>query len=141
MFPCRHARFGYAGRDLSQFRKTEVENLDHARVSDQQIRRLQIPMHDAFVVCRGQSACNLNRQLDRLADRQRAVLQPFLQRDAGEQFGNDIRRLLVAADVVDDKNVGVIERRSRASLLFEPPHPIRVGGKRRGQHFERDLTP
>ena len=98
-------------------------------------------MHDAFVVCRGQSACNLNRQLDRLADRQRAVLQPFLKRDAGEQFGNDIRRLLVAADVVDDKNVGVIERRSRASLLFEPSHPIRVGGKRRGQHFERDLTP
>ena len=92
VFPCRNARFGYAGRDLSQFRETEVENLDHPRVGDQQIRRLQIPMHDAFVVCRGQSACNLNRQLDRLADRQRAVLQPFLKRDAGEQFGNDIRR-------------------------------------------------
>ena len=48
------------------------------------VLRLQIAMHDAFLVRRGEAMGDLHRVLDRFAHRQRAVNEPLPQRLAVE---------------------------------------------------------
>ena len=44
-------------------------------------------------------------------------------------------------DVVDGRDVGMIQNAGRPRLLLEAPQAIRVGGKRRRQDFDRDVAP
>jgi len=50
-----------------------------------------------------------------------------------EQFGDDVRRVLVSADVVDRQDVRMVESRSRARFLLEAFEPVGVLGEISGQ--------
>jgi hypothetical protein len=71
-------------------------------------------MHDAFFVRGGKSPGNLLRVLDRFTGSERPVPQPVAQRLALQQFGDDIGRAPVLANVEDRKNVGMVQRSRRA---------------------------
>ena len=43
-----------------------------------------------------------------------------------EQFGDEIRRAVLSADVKDGQNVGVIERSDHSRFLFEAAQSVRV---------------
>ncbi len=57
----------YAGLRRAQFCQSEVENLHAPVFSDKQILRLQVTMHDAFLVCGGESRSDLLCALKRSA--------------------------------------------------------------------------
>src|SRR4030095_6302206 len=65
------------------------------------------------------------------------------QREALDEFGGDEmhapRFCRSLADLVNDDDVRVVERRSHASLLAEPPDALSVCGEARRQQLERDL--
>ena len=61
------------------------------------------------------------------AHRQRPVAQPLAQGLAFEQFGNDIGRALLFANIEDGKNVGMIQRRGRPGFLRETLQPVAIG--------------
>ena len=84
-------------------------------------------MDDALLVRRRQPARYLNCVLENLADGQRSAADTLAERLPVEEFGNDVRRALMRADVVDREDVGMIERRGGARLLFEPRQAIRIG--------------
>jgi hypothetical protein len=44
-------------------------------------------------------------------------------------------------DVMDGKNVGMIERRNGPRFLLKAPQPLAVSGERLGQNFHRDIAP
>ena len=69
---------------------------------------------------------DLHRVLDGFAHRQRRR-RPSRSRKrlALEQLRHDVRRTLMLTDIIDGKDVGVVERRRRARLLFETPQPGR----------------
>ena len=89
---------------------------------------------------RGQSAGNLHCDLDRLLDRQRALLKFIAHGPAIEQLGNDVDLTAAGARVMNRENVWMRERGDRFSLSLEPRAPIRIGGKRRWQNFDRDVA-
>src|SRR5262249_28584081 len=45
------------------------------------------------------------------------------------------------ADVVDGRDVGVVQDPRSARLLLEPPQPVRIGREGGRQHLNRDLAP
>ena len=70
---------------------------------------------DAGVTERGE----LERVVDRLAERQRLSVEPRAQRRALQELGDDIGAALDGADIEDADDIGVIERAGRARLLLE----------------------
>jgi hypothetical protein len=88
-----------------------------------------------------QPARDLLRVVDSLArGRERTIAQAVAQRFAFEQLGNDIRRAVGLANVVNRKNVGMVQRGRRARFLREPLQALGIGRERRGQNLDRDGT-
>ena len=94
--------------------QTEVQNLDPAVFRDEEILRLEVTMNDAFVVGSCEPMRDLNSVIDGFADRNRATLQDIPQRFANEQFRDQIRRAFEDAELVDSKDVGMVECRAAA---------------------------
>ena len=45
------------------------------------------------------------------------------------------------ADIVDSKDVGMVQRGSGAGLLLEAAQPVRIRRERRRQDLQRDIAP
>jgi len=69
---------------------------------------LEITMEDAPIVCGNQPTHNLQRVLDRLPYRQQTGVQPRAQALAIQQFGNDIRRFILPADIEHRQDIRVV---------------------------------
>src|SRR5436190_1465819 len=74
---------------LDQLRQPEVEDLHTRVLGDEHVLRFEVAVDDALVVSGGQAVCDLNGDVDRLARRHCAAVQPFAERLALEQFGDD----------------------------------------------------
>src|SRR5207244_13271561 len=57
-----------------------------------------------------------------------------------QQLGDDVRRTLVHADIVDGNNIRMIQSGSRASLLIKTAQAIGVGGQRSLQDFDGNVA-
>ena len=113
-----------------QLGDAEVEDLDPPVVRDEQVVGLHVAMDDALVVRGGEPLRSLARVVDGFARRQRASLQPAAERFALEQFGDDVGRAGVDADIVDGQDVRVIEsarpRAPPARSAAPGSHPSRT---------------
>jgi hypothetical protein len=70
----------------------EVENLHAVVLGDKKILRLQVTMHDPFLVGGGKSTGDLLRIFNGLARSDCAIIQLCAKLFAFEQFGDDVRR-------------------------------------------------
>jgi hypothetical protein len=59
---------------------------------------------------------------------------------AFEQFGHDVRHLVVRAEVVHRKDVSMIELAGGARFLFEPMHSAWITRELRRNQFDRDVA-
>lgn len=125
---------------LDQLGKSEVENFDAAIAQDEDIFRLQVAMHDPAIMGGGQAVRDLRATLDGFALRHRATFQHRPQAFAFEQFGDEIRRAILLADVIDAENVGMIERGDGTRFLLEAAQAVGITGERRGENLERDVA-
>ena len=75
---------------ISGAREAKIEDLHAAVVQDEDILRLQIPVHDPLVVRRGQSPGDLHCDLDCLADWQRSVGHTLAERLTLQQLGDGV---------------------------------------------------
>ena len=132
-------RESVGARHQRQFRDAEVENLQAAIASEKQVLGLQITMDDATLMRRGEPARDLHAILNRRAFRHRTVPQPLAERLALEQFRDDVRNRALAADVVDDQEVGMVECACGPRFGLEPLDALRVGGAGAGQSFDRHV--
>ena len=97
-------------------------------------------MDDALLVRGAEAPRNRNGVVDRLARREAPSGELRAQRFAFEQLLHDVGGALVLPDVVDGRNVGMIEAASRLRLQLEPPQTIRVAREGRRQHLDRDFA-
>src|ERR1700674_5143616 len=118
------------GKKLGQ---SEVEDLQAHVFSKENVVGLEVTMDEGMIVSGCEAPRDLNTVLDRLADRQRAAAQALAQSFSLEQFGNDVRRTVVRPNVVNRNNVGMVQTRRGARLLFEAPLAVSVIGKVGGQ--------
>ena len=123
---------------LHQFRETEIQNLDAAVFGDEQVLRLEVAMNDALFVRGRQSMSDLNAVIDCFANRHRAALQHLPQRAALQQLGDQVRCAFEDAELVDGKNVGMVESRCRLRLLLKAMQPVGVLRNKGRQDLDRD---
>ena len=95
-------------------------------------------MDDARAMRRVEGRRDLDRDLERLLERQRALCEPVRQRLAVEVLHDEIRRAGLFADVVQRADVGMIELRDRAGFAVEPLAELRIGGERLREDLDGD---
>jgi hypothetical protein len=121
----------------ADLREAEVEEL-RAALCDHDVAGLQVAMDDAGPMRGRQRVGHLNRDGQRLGDRERAFRNPRLERLAVEILDDEKREALVFADVVERADVRVLERRDQPRLALEALAELRVGGERRRQDLQGD---
>ena len=142
--PCA-VRFGAVGsidappasNRRARLRQSEVEQL-RARLREHDVAGLQIPVDDARAVRLVERRRDLDRRLERLVDRERALRQPIRQRLAFEILHDEERGAVLLADVVQRADVRMIELRDRAGFAIEALAELRVGGEGVGENLDRD---
>ncbi len=128
------------GSACSQFGQSEVENFYAAIFGDEQIFGLEVAMDDAFFVGRRQAVRNLQRVIQSLACSIASHRSKTLaQRLAFQQFGDDVRRAFMRADVEYRKDVGMVQRRGGQCLLLKAAQAVRVAGNSERQNLEGDF--
>jgi hypothetical protein len=85
------------------------------------------------------SVRDLNTELHTLVDGKRAGEETVSQRFTLDQFGDEIWRTIVTADVIDGDDVRVIEGSGSQRLLLEAPQAFRIGRKTRSDDLDRDI--
>ena len=106
------------------------------------VARLQVPVHDAGAMRRGECLGNLHAELERLLDRQGAALQPLRQALAFQELHHQEQPGRAAAvgrqlaHVVERADVGMLETRDAARLPFEAIAPGGVRGHFGRQHLD-----
>ena len=99
----RRTRTGRGGPTVgeAEFRETEIEHLRLAPIGDENIRRFDIAVNDAFRVRRVERVGDVDGERQQLLERQRIAVDRFLERSAFEQFQNEKRFPVVFADLED----------------------------------------
>ena len=125
---------------LRQLRESEVEDFDPAVAGDEEVLRLQVAVDDSLLVRGGESFGRLDRVIRRLPYRKRSAREPAAERFPLEKLRDDVGRALMRAELVDGRDVGVVQRAGRLRFLLEPAKPFRVLRERRRQDLDRDVT-
>jgi hypothetical protein len=123
------------GKHLGQ---PEVEHLDGAVGRDLDVRRLQIAVDDALVVRGLERVRDLERQPERLWNRQRARHQPLRERRALDELEDEARTPSVSSYHRSRRCVTVQCRSPR--LAFEAREPFRVRKEGVGHDLDGDVA-
>jgi hypothetical protein len=128
------------GFDALELGQAEVEDLDAAVASQEEVLGFEVSVDDAAVVGGGEAARHLASVVDGLARGQRRAVDPVAQCLPVEQLRDHVGRALVRPYVVDGDDVGMVERAGGAGLLLEAAQPLGVRGQRCGQDLDRDVA-
>jgi hypothetical protein len=96
--------------------QAEVQQLHAAVGGDEDVGRLDVAVADPFLVRGAEGLGNVDAVLERLAQRDRAAVDPLPQGGAFEQLGDDVRNRALGAHVEDGHDVGVVESARRPRL-------------------------
>ena len=136
---CRVRRRRLGG--THELRDTEVEHFDRAGAGDDDVGWFQIAMHDA----RGVRGCQRVADLDRIAESrarcQRALAHHLRQGAPGHVFHDDAAPPVGLDDVVNGRDVRVIQRRQRLRFALEPGKQISIVQIIGAEHLDRDIPP
>src|SRR4029450_1280521 len=97
-------------------------------------------MNDALLVGAREPVGDLDCRLDRLAQRQRASLEPLAQRLAVEQLGDRVRGRVPPPEIDDREEVRVGESRDRPGLALEAGQRLFVLREPRGEYLHGDVA-
>src|SRR5258707_8574799 len=97
-------------------------------------------MNNSLFMGRRQSMSDLDGIVDRFTNRQRAALQQLAQRAALEQLGYQIRRAFEDAELVDGKNVGMVQSGCSLRLLLKAMQPVGILRNKGRQDLDRHFT-
>ena len=76
-----------------------------------------------------------------MAGGERSVRQDLPQRLSIDELHRDVVDRAFLTYIVNSNNVGVIERRGGAGLLFEAPQTISIRGQIFRKYLDRDVSP
>jgi hypothetical protein len=95
-------------RRLIHLRQSEIEYLHLPLADKENVPRLDVPMDDPLGVCRLQRPGDLDRILQQLGQRKRALLQPLRQSLTLQELHDEIIDLALAPDVMEGADVGMV---------------------------------
>jgi len=121
-------------------RQSEIEDLDPTVPGDEEVRRFQIAMDDAFPVRRREPGGDLYREVERLLRRKGSFPDPIGERLTIEELRHEIIDSLVAADVVNGEYVGVVEPPCRLGFVAESLEALGIPIELRRENLEGDVS-
>ena len=87
----------------------KIEHFDVTVAANHHVLWLDVAMNDALRMSRTEGSRDLQRDVDRIAQRQAACAQPRAERLALDKLHRDERRGFRLADLEDGDDVGMIE--------------------------------
>ncbi len=123
---------------LGQLSETEVEDLHEALLGHHDVGRLQVSVDDARRVRLRDCVGDLDCAPQRLGKLEPLAADQLIQRTPGHVFHRDERPAVGVADIVDDANVGMVERGGCFGLAAEPRQDLAVPGEILGDELEGD---
>ena len=129
---------GAAGRRLvlDRLGETEVEHLDLTVGRDLDVRRLQVPVHYAFLVRRLERFGDLDGDRQRFFDRHRAAAQPLGQRLPFHQLHHQEVTAVGMLESEQGCDAVVVKRREHLRFAFEAADALLVRGELVEDHFD-----
>ena len=118
--------------------ETEIEQLDLAVIRDHDVARFEIAMDDAGCVRAGQGVGDGDRILQNLGRLQAAARDDMVERAAGDELHHDEVGAILAADVVNGDDVGMIQGGGGLGFLDEAQLAVGVGDLVGRQNLDRD---
>ena len=104
------------------------------------VGRLEIPVNHPFLVRGFEGVGDLEGQLQRLLDRNRAAPETIRQRAAFDELEDEKARAVIGLESVNRRDVGMVQRRQQRRLTFESGDAIGVLRERVRQHLDGDFT-
>jgi hypothetical protein len=95
---------------------------------------------DARVVRRLHASRDLDRQLERLVDAERPLVETILERVALDVFEDEIAPAVLLLEPVDAGDVRMVELRERLRFALEPLEPAGIRRQILRQRLDRDFT-
>ncbi len=135
-----HPRLRHAERVLGdRARDPEVAELDDVVFGDQDVRRLDVAVHQPLAMRVGEAAGDLDRVVDGGQLRQHVlVAHQLAERRAVDELHHDVVRVVLAPEVVDVDDVRMGELRRRLRFVREALDEVVVLGVLIAQHLDRD---
>ena len=122
-------------------RQPEIEDFCRTPVRDENVRRLDIAMHDAPGMRRVERIGDLRAPIEQQIDGKRPPAEAFPKRLPLDQFHHQKRPAFVLAHVVDRADARMIESRGRARFALEAFERGRIPHEVLRQEFQRHLAP
>ena len=116
-----------AQRGLADLPEAEIADLRHARGQDDDVRRLDAPVHHSFLMGVGEGGGDVVEDLDRARDRERPPVQQVAQALALDQLHRDERGAAGFARVENPDDIAVPQASGRARVLQEELGQLRAG--------------
>src|ERR1019366_7706264 len=130
----------YRAPVIGQFGQPEVQDLRLSSRSDEDIRGLQVSMHNTFAVRDVESVGNLNTDIDDLVHRQRVAVDLLIQTLAFQQLHGDEVLRIAFLDGIDGANVGMVQGRGGTRLLLETLQSVLIFLDVPGEKLQRYLA-
>ena len=122
-----------------RLRQTEVHQL-RPGLGQHDVARFQIAVRHPAAVRLFESFTNLDSVLQNLRHRQRPLAQTVRQSLALQVFHHQVVDAILAADIVQSADVGMVQRRNRARFPIEALLGLGVLGKMRGKNLDGDSS-
>ena len=123
----------------SQLGEPEVEQL-RAGLGQHDVGGLEIAVDDALPMRLVEGVGDLGRDLQRLVERERPLLEAGGERLPVEMRHDEEVRAVGVADVVDAADMRMIERRDGARLALEPRAQVGIAGDVRREDLDGDAA-
>ena len=110
----------------SELRQAKVKNLHAAIFGDKDILGFQIAVNDSFLMRRRQAMRDLQRVVNRFPLRQGDPAHALAKSFTFQQFRDDVRRIVVRIDVINNEDIRMIQRAGGLSFLLKSREPLFV---------------
>ena len=119
-------------------REAEVAQVDLVVGAEEDVRRLDVAVHEPGVMCGVQAVGDVGHDRGRLLRRERpGGGDPLAQVVAVDEPHGDVRAPIALAVVVDRNDVGVLDRRRGSRLAQEALANARIPEQSRRDHLQR----
>ena len=111
---------------MLDLRESEIEDLDLPACVHEDVRGLDVAVHNPFRVRRLECIGDLTRRVEELAHLEPLPREPVCQRLALEQLHHDKVLAFVLLDRIDGANTRVIQRRCGPRLALKSLERLRI---------------
>ena len=111
-----------------RFGQSEIEDLCLAALGDENVRRLDVAVHDSFGMRRVERVGHFDGERKQSLGFHRLPVDAMFQGDAIQELHGDERLAVLLADVVNGADVGVIQSGCSLGFALETGEGLRVSG-------------